>query len=128
MINEIFKEEPTIEAIVKDPKNDITVERVLELNQELIEECCWCPFDGPCTICGGLTECLLNETIDWEEEFKALREWERSEEARKLNEIEYDEWANNIGECEAHFWGVCQGKERGMPCEKPSEYGCCFRQ
>lgn len=38
-----------------------------------------------------------------------------------------DDWGNNVGECEYYFWGVCQGKEKGIPCKQPSDYGCQYK-
>ena len=33
----------------------------IHLNNQLLQECDWCPFDTNCDICGGLNEILMNE-------------------------------------------------------------------
>lgn len=121
MINKIYKLFPDIEEAINN--GDISEKRVLELNVELSTECNWCPYEnGHCTVCGALKQVVYEETIDWEEVYRDYSQYQEQE------HIEYDEWANVINECQLHFYGICNGKETGKPCDEPSPYGCSYKK
>lgn len=121
MMKKIIEEFPQIQEMIND--GEIKTETVIAINEEMTNECNWCPFNTNCEVCGGLVEMIMHEMhkdYDEEEALQALYEQER-------DQIVYDLWENNIGECKAHFYGVCKGELTGKACEEPSEYGCSFK-
>ena len=120
MIQKIINEFPQIKSMIND--GQIKTETVVKINQEMTDECNWCPFDTNCEVCSGLMEMIgyeIHKDYDEEKALQVLYEQERSQ-------VVYDPWENNISECKAHFYGVCQGELTGKACKEPSEYGCSF--